>query len=350
MKTICTGTYAIAVTILTMLPLYAGEVGFARLMIADPIGGEMQVSLWYPTDTQAERIKLGPYAFHAARDAEPQGGQFGLVVISHGTEGSDLGHRNLAISLAQAGIVVAAPLHPRDDFRDNSGVGGRVVMEGRPRQLSAVVDALLTHPLWAKRVDAARIGAFGFSLGGYTVLAALGMQPDIMRIMDHCGGPSGDPFCEVVGGYDNERRRQVVQTYPAPMDELGDARICAASLADPVAVPFSDAALGGTTARYVQVWMLENENVLMASAHGGRVAQVMDARLKDSGTTEITDEGAQHYSFLAPFPWRLKWTLARVLTTDAAGFDRDAFREAFAEKVTSFFVHSLMACQVDRSK
>ena len=49
----------------------------------------------------------------------------------------------------------------------------RIVMEGRPRQITATVDALLAIPKWRERIDNRRIGAFGFSLGGYTVLAIL---------------------------------------------------------------------------------------------------------------------------------------------------------------------------------
>ena len=174
--------------------LHADEVGFTRLTIDDPMGGEMLVSIWYPTLAPSGTVKLGPYKFKAARDAEPSPEQRGLVLMSHGTEGSDLGHRNVAIAMAHMGLIVAAPLHPRDNFKDNSGVGRRVVMEGRPRQITAVFDALLSDETWRRRIDTGRIGAFGFSLGGYTVLAALGAQPDMMRIVEHCETSTPDPF------------------------------------------------------------------------------------------------------------------------------------------------------------
>ena len=50
---------------------------------------------------------------------------------------SDLGHRNVAAALAEAGFIAAAPLHPRNNYRDNSGELRRIVMEGRPLQLKA---------------------------------------------------------------------------------------------------------------------------------------------------------------------------------------------------------------------
>ena len=118
---------------LLMMPVSASGVGFSRIVTNDPMGGEMHVSLWYPATQVSGTVHVGSFTFRATRDAEPVKGRRGLVVISHGTAGSDLGHRNIAIALADAGFIVAAPLHPRDNYKDSSGVGHRTVMEGRPR-------------------------------------------------------------------------------------------------------------------------------------------------------------------------------------------------------------------------
>ncbi|WP_299414840.1 hypothetical protein [uncultured Sulfitobacter sp.] len=342
--TIIAVAFAVLANLLWMAPTRAGEVGFTRLTVPDPMGGEMQVSVWYPAREPASRVKLGPYTFEAARDAEPQVGLHPLVVLSHGTEGSDLGHRNVAIALAQQGIIAAAPLHPRDNFKDNSGVGRRIVMEGRPRQLTAVIDALVSHDLWSTRVDALRIGAFGFSLGGYTVLAALGAQPDMMRIAAHCDVPNTDPFCTIAGSQEGSLRPHIEREFPTPLTGLADSRLCAASIIDPVAIPFADAALAAIPARQLQLWRPEFENVLSAQAHASRVVAQLNLRQGVEITAEIVVKGAQHYSFLAPFPWRLKWVLPSELTQDVAAFDRDAFQKDFAEEVSSFLVKALQAC------
>lgn len=325
-------------------PTRAGDVGFTRFAIADPMGGDMLVSVWYPTLESGKRITLGPFSFNATRDAEPLDGKHGLVVISHGTEGSDLGHRNIAIALARRGLIVAAPLHPRDNFNDNSGVGRRVVMEGRPRQLSAVIDALVMHQDWHGRVDPSRIGAFGFSLGGYTVLAALGALPDMMRIVEHCEGTAVDPFCETVGSRSASLRQHVQYEFSSQMTGLADNRLCAASIADPVAVPFSNASLAGIAARYIQIWRPEHQNALSAEAHASRVVVQLNTRSFAEVAKEILVEGAQHYSFLAPFPERLELVLPSFLTQDAEGFDRAAFQERFADEVANFLTQSLEAC------
>ena len=167
------------ILITSMMPVSASGVGFSRIVTNDPMGGEMRVSLWYPAKQVSGTVSVGAFTFQATRDAEPAMGLRGLVVISHGTGGSDLGHRNIALALADAGFIVAAPMHPRDNYEDSSGVRRRIVMEGRPRQITATVDALLSIPKWRDRIDIERVGAFGFSLGGYTVLAILGARPDL---------------------------------------------------------------------------------------------------------------------------------------------------------------------------
>lgn len=345
MKTLLTAALLAALSLpLIIVPARAEQVGFTRLTMADPMGGQMQVSLWYPTSAREGTVKLGPYRFKAARNAPAMDAAHGLVVISHGTEGSDLGHRNLALEMARRGLVVAAPLHPRDNFRDQSGVGRKVVMQGRPRQISAVIDGLLQDPDWGARLDPRRIGAFGFSLGGYSVLATLGAKPDMMRLVDHCEAEGGDPVCAGLGAKGGGLRKRAEQEFPEPMTGLHDPRICAASIADPLAVVFSDASLAGIATRFVRIWRPEHENVLSAQAHASRVVRHLNARPEMLETVEITVAGAQHYSFLAPFPWRLTWVLPTELTQDADGFDRVAFQARFAQEVADFMTQALTAC------
>ena len=35
-------------------------------------------------------------------------------------------------------------------------------------------------------IDAKQIGAFGYSAGGFTMLAAAGGEPDMTRVVEHC--------------------------------------------------------------------------------------------------------------------------------------------------------------------
>ena len=106
-------------------------VGYSGLFTTDPMSGQMQYSLWYPTKVPNSVVRLGPFEFLDTQDAEPAAGQFGLVNLSHGSGGSDLGHWDSAIALAKAGFIAAAPLHPRNNFRDEIGDDERIILDGR---------------------------------------------------------------------------------------------------------------------------------------------------------------------------------------------------------------------------
>ena len=56
-------------------------VGFSRLSTADPVGGRMQYSLWYPTEVANSVVRLDQFEFPGTRDAEPAAGHFGLVIL-----------------------------------------------------------------------------------------------------------------------------------------------------------------------------------------------------------------------------------------------------------------------------
>ncbi len=118
-------------------------VGYSALSTSDPMGGQMQYSLWYPTEVPNGVVRVDPYEFPGTQDGAPAAGQFGLVIHSHGSGSHDLGHWDTAIALAKAGFIAAAVLHPRNNMHDDIGDDARIVLEGRPRQFSAVIDALL---------------------------------------------------------------------------------------------------------------------------------------------------------------------------------------------------------------
>ncbi len=96
--------------------------------------------------------------------------------------------------------------------------------------------------------------------------------------------------------------------------------------------------------RYVRVWRPENENVLLAKAHASRVVQQLNLRRIEEETSEVVISGAQHYSFIAPFPSELISVLPKELTGDALGFDRSKFQKRFASDVSDYLLTSLQKC------
>ncbi len=297
-------------------------VGFAELSAVDPMGGQMQYSLWYPSKDPNGIVKTGPYEFPGTRDAEPAPGRFGLVILSHGSGGSDMSHRDTALALVKAGFIAAAPLHPRNSLGE-MGDDQRIVLDGRPRQLSAVIDALLAQPTWSSRINTEKIAAFGFSAGGYAVLAALGAVPEYYRILDHCERHADDdPYCRIVNDVSAEEGNARAKSYVEPAQPTHDERFRAAVIADPFAAPFSDAALKALPPAKLLFFRPEIENVLRAEFHVSRVVRILTERDGFPDPQEIMLPNAHHLSFIAPVPESIGKTL-----TEPGNFDREGFRE-----------------------
>ena len=68
-----------------------------------------------------------------------------LIVISHGTGAGPLSHHDTAQALAEAGFVVVAPMHPGDNYQDDSAVGRPQWIAGRAQHVSRVIDFMLTR-------------------------------------------------------------------------------------------------------------------------------------------------------------------------------------------------------------
>lgn len=89
-----------------------------------------------------------------------------------------------------------------------------------------------------ERIDAARIGAFGFSAGGFTVLASVGARPDLRRVATHCATSpefvcdvlraAGSPLVEtdaavVYGEFDADDRVPYATNAKVVREAIGDA-------------------------------------------------------------------------------------------------------------------------------
>ena len=315
----------------------AFDVGFSRTKIADPMGGDMGYALWYPTEAPNGVVSLGPVEFPGSWDAEPAAGPFGLVVMSHGSGGSELGHVDTAVALAEAGFIVAAPRHPRNNALHDIHDDQRVVLDGRPVQFSAVIDALLAREPWSGLIAPGKIGAFGFSAGGYTVLTALGAERDYTRTLDHCEQHANeDPYCRVING---EGREDRVRDYAEPASQAHDGRLCAAVIVDPFTGPFSDEAIAALPPAKLLFFRPEIEDVIKAEFHASRVVRLLTQRDDFPTPLEIVAPGAKHLSFLAP-----ALTPPDSSRSDPEGFDRAAYHETMNGTVVSFFREAFADC------
>ncbi len=121
--------------------------------------------------------------------APPGCGRWPMLVFSHGLAGSPVDGKSIdfLVRLASFGYIVSAPFHGDGRFSrlkveelDDLVYIVRnfdliVEMQAmRPFSVKAVIDLMLAHPDFGTRIDAARIGGIGGSMGGATMTWLLG--------------------------------------------------------------------------------------------------------------------------------------------------------------------------------
>jgi len=306
---------------LAAAPLAAG---FERLQAADGSEKPLEVAIWYPTEALAQEIDLGPFTLNIARGGAVAGQGLPLIVVSHGNGGSSLGHHDTAVALAQAGFVVAAVTHTGDNHADQSK---EVSMMERPRHLSRVIDHMLSKWSGRDRIDAARIGVFGFSSGGFTALTVVGGAADLGRIGPHCQRQPADYACQVMA-----RRPTEVAALGATEVQAGrDPRVRAAVVVAPaLGFTFTQASLAAITVP-IQLWRAEDDVVLPQPWYAEAVRAALP---KPLDYREVPRAG--HFDFLAPCTPRFA-SMAPPLCSSQPGFDRVAFHREFNVAVLGFF-------------
>ena len=150
--------------------------------------GDMPITLVYPTEAVAQAVVKGPFTLHAALNAAPAPAAPGsrkLVVLSHGTAGSQEPDFQLAATLAKAGFVVAQPLHRGDNFRDFSQAGPES-WKTRPQDVSETITAVSRDAALGAQINTQQVGVHGMSAGGVTGLALAGAQWRMLNLVQHC--------------------------------------------------------------------------------------------------------------------------------------------------------------------
>jgi predicted dienelactone hydrolase len=325
------------------LTAQAPGVGVTQIEVPDPVSGSrMPGFVFYPsTRPGGGPTTFGPYRVEAATDAPKPDRMLPLVVLSHGQGSSNLAHHDLATYLAAHGLIVATIEHAGDNFRDSSGVGRPQVLFGRARQISALISALLTDPLWRERIDANRIGAAGFSMGAYTTLLLVGGVPRWDRLADYCvRRPQDRDTCgllERLGAASGKRSvRDYLQAIQAEQLhwKMADTRVAAAFAMAPMSVVFERDGAAGIS-RPVLLYYAENDHVLPPKENALHLAPLVVAPL----TTRIAQD-AGHYVFLSPCPSTLAQELAEICA-DPPGVNRVAAHEQINADALAFFRRAL---------
>jgi len=161
--------------------------------------------IWYPVgpvaveQTQWIGSPDAPFASagKAARDAAPIAGseKFPLILLSHGFGGSSSMMAWLGTALASHGFIAAAVNHPGNNSLEDYTLQGASIWWERAGDLSVVLDQLLGDSTFGPHIDPKRVGAAGFSLGGFTVIEIAGGIGELSRYQDFCKSPRADGTC-----------------------------------------------------------------------------------------------------------------------------------------------------------
>src|SRR4051812_4848761 len=155
------------------------NIGERTLQFKDSIRNRpVMTEVWYPT---SDTLKGSDKAFspfirsYTVRNGKLPQGRLPLIIISHGTGGGRLTLEWLAQALVQNGFIVAAVDHWGNTYDNKIPIEFLKPWE-RPQDISFAITSLLRDTAFKTAIDEQRIGAAGFSYGGYTVVALAGAQ------------------------------------------------------------------------------------------------------------------------------------------------------------------------------
>jgi predicted dienelactone hydrolase len=337
----------------------AGKVGMTTRRLVPPGDYEwrgakkqaLQVTVWYPAGPGAVEAairmpstkplwEIGSAAAEAP--IAPSNRPFPLVVLSHGTGGGALQMGWLGIALARAGFVAAAVDHPGNSYADEYTTEGFLLRWERARDLRAVIDGLLADETFGKRVDKGRIGAAGFSLGGYTVVELAGGRTDLDAFVLFCKDhPSACPPPPELPDL-NERIPTAIRENPRVWpsmkragDSYRDERVRAVfAIAPAVGPSFTPSGLA-SIAIPVRIVVGDGDRSAPADVNAAYYAKhIPGARL------DVLPGGVAHYTFLSLPTAQCRKDLP-LLASDAPGVDRAAVHAQVAGMAAEFFGQAL---------
>ncbi len=308
-------------------PSPAASAGLKLIDIpADGTGPSLTGAIWYPCRTAPAEIAFDLATVTAAKDCPVSGEDHPLIVISHGLNGDFLGHHDTAAALADAGFVVAAINHPLDSSQSAIRLSGDLrSMIDRPKDVKRLIDYMLGNWADASRIDPDRIGAFGFSRGGYTILTAIGGEPDFELVLSNYPTFPGNRWPEQI--------RRGAARAEAPVH---DRRIKAAVIADPaLGSIFTKSGLMGVSVP-VMLWAAELGGDGVSLDDSASVAR----NLPMAPDYRVVPK-ARHFAFHAP----CNAAFTKVVTdfgepeicVDAHGFERVAFHRRLNADIVAFF-------------
>jgi predicted dienelactone hydrolase len=314
-------------------------------------------TIWYPAVESAQETKqwIGdpaqPFAIAgtAARDARlaASPAKFPLILLSHGTGGSALMMAWLGTQLAAHGYIAAAVNHPGNNALEPYTIQGFTLGWERAVDLSRALDGMLADPEFRSRIDAGRVGAAGFSFGGYTMMVLAGGVGGIANpkeIEARCGEPRAtDPLCFSPPEFPDLVRKAIDlfhtdASYGEAMKQSershADPRIRAVFAIAPAVGKLSPESLGRISIP-VEIVAGASDPLLPPAANAGYLA----AHIPSAKQT-IYPGGVAHYTFLATCT-EMGVKQNPVLCGDLSGVNRNSVHSETGQKAVAFFDRNL---------
>jgi len=309
--------------------------------------------IWYPADRAAVEqtqwmgspdnpfANAGKAAPNAALIAAPE--KLPLILLSHGTGASSLMMGWLGTALASHGFIAAAVNHPGNNSLEAYTLPGFALWWERAADLSTVLDQLLADSTFGPRIDAKRVGAAGFSLGGLTVIEIAGGIAETSRYQDFCKSPKADGMCVDPAEFPGMSAKvaELAKSDPAFQAALAgatkshrDPRIRAIFAMAPALGPAFDPASLAKISIPTQIAAGSDDKVVPIATS----AKFFAANIHGAQLTILQDVG--HYTFLATCG-QLGRTSRPDLCLDNAGILRDDIHAQTANLAWHFFESDL---------
>lgn len=262
---------------------------------------------------------------------------FPLILLSHGTGGSTKQHSWLAYHLAAHGYVVAGVNHHGNNALEPYVAEGFLRFWERPRDLTVMLDHLLQTPDFGPHIDQTRIGAAGFSLGGYTVIALAGGRASFAAFQAAFAQMGVDAAAMMPPEFTDTQAWaeafQWVASDTSHQASYQDERVKAVfAIAPALAQAFTADGLAPVTIPVALVVGDDDTPPFTDAAHY--------AKLIPQAEFEVLGGHVGHYTFLAEGTLVGRQMLPQ-LCNDALGVDRRAVHERVAEKARVFFEGAL---------
>ena len=338
-------------------------VGFSLRQLAAPADYNWRGSddrtlsgiVWYPADISPGEQKeqyIGPpdaplfYAGRAAKDATlaPAFGRFPLIALSHGTGGSAMQMAWLGTYLAARGYIVVAVNHPGNNAVTGYTTQGFIEGWERARDISTAIIDLLADPRFGTKIDPDRIGAAGFSYGGYTLMELAGGTTDWNRILTWCDQQKGacDPpeMPNLMEKFKAIKQQpDVQQALQHAGDSYRDPRIRAVfAIAPALARAFTPESLQRIA---IPVAIVAGDGDHIAPPTDN--AQFFATNIRNAKLT-ILPGGVGHYTFLDVGTEAGRKQLPQLFV-DNPGVDREAVHDQVGQMAAEFFDKELVSAK-----